>query len=46
MHEVAKKINRSEVLSFPCGHFDIYVGDVFEKSSTEQVEFLRRTVGS
>lgn len=44
VHEVAKRIRRSEVLSFPCGHFDIYVGEIFEKSSTEQVEFLRRVL--
>jgi pimeloyl-ACP methyl ester carboxylesterase len=46
VHEVAKKVYRSEVLSFPSGHFDIYVGDIFEKSSTEQVEFLRRSLAS
>ncbi|MBE7188521.1 alpha/beta hydrolase [Jatrophihabitans endophyticus] len=46
VHEVAKRIRRSEVLSFPCGHFDIYVGEVFEKSVTEQVEFLRRSLAT
>ncbi|MGI8677928.1 MAG: alpha/beta hydrolase [Jatrophihabitans sp.] len=44
VHEVARRVPRSEVLSFPVGHFDIYVGEVFEKSSTEQVEFLRRVL--
>ncbi len=44
VYEVAKRIRRSEVLSFPCGHFDIYLGDIFEKSSTEQVAFLRRAL--
>lgn len=44
VHEVVKRAPRAEVLSFPCGHFDIYVGEVFEKSSTEQVEFLRRVL--
>ncbi len=46
VHEVARILDGSaEVLSFPCGHFDIYVGEVFEKSVTEQVEFLRRVLG-
>lgn len=44
VHQVAKKAPRAEVLSFPCRHFDIYVGEVFEKSSTEQMEFLRRVL--
>lgn len=48
VHEVAKRLGgsgaRAEVLSFPCSHFDIYVGEIFEKSVTEQVEFLRRVL--
>jgi pimeloyl-ACP methyl ester carboxylesterase len=45
VHAVAAALgDRAEVLSFPCGHFDIYVDDVFEKSATEQTEFLRRTL--
>lgn len=45
VHAVAKALgDRAEVLSFPCGHFDIYVGEVFEKSATEQAEFLRRAL--
>ncbi len=44
VRQVAERAPRAEVLSFPCGHFDIYVGGVFEKSSTEQTEFLRRVL--
>ena len=44
VREVVSRAPRAEVLSFPVGHFDIYVGDVFEKSSTEQMEFLRRVL--
>jgi uncharacterized protein len=45
VYEVAKRIGpKAEVLSFPCGHFDIYVGEVFEKSVNEQTEFLRRVL--
>lgn len=43
VHAVTKKLGaRADVLSFPCGHFDIYGGEIFEKSVTEQTEFLRR----
>lgn len=34
----------SEVLELPCGHFDIYLGAMFERSVTAQVDFLRRTL--
>ena len=44
VRQVAERAPHAEVLSFPCGHFDIYVGDVFEKSSTEQTEFLARVL--
>ncbi|SHG20997.1 hypothetical protein SAMN05443575_1685 [Jatrophihabitans endophyticus] len=44
VHEVAARAPRAELLSFPCGHFDLYVGEVFEKSVVEQVEFLRRVL--
>jgi pimeloyl-ACP methyl ester carboxylesterase len=46
VRKVANKAPRSEMLSFPTGHFDIYIGDVFERSITAQVDFLRRHVGS
>lgn len=32
----------SEVLELECGHFDIYRGEMFERSVTAQVEFLTR----
>jgi dienelactone hydrolase len=32
---------RAEVRRYPIGHFDIYVGDDFERSVAHQVEFLR-----
>ncbi|MEO9140135.1 MAG: alpha/beta fold hydrolase [Jatrophihabitans sp.] len=44
VREVARRAPKAEVLSFPCGHFDIYVGEIFEKSCTEQVEFLCRVL--
>lgn len=36
--------DRAESLSFDCGHFDIYVGEVFQQSVSRQVEFLRRVL--
>ena len=45
VHEVARRIGaKAEVQSFDVGHFDIYVGEVFEKSVAAQVDFLRRTL--
>jgi uncharacterized protein len=45
VHHVARRIGApAEVLSLPCGHFEIYVGELFEKSVTEQAEFLRRVL--
>lgn len=34
----------SEVLELACGHFDIYTGEMFERSAAAQVEFLQRTL--
>lgn len=40
----AAKAPRAEVKTYPFGHFDIYVGDEFERAVTDQLEFLRRHV--
>lgn len=41
---VARKAGAgAETLELPCGHFDIYTGDMFERSAAAQVEFLTRT---
>jgi pimeloyl-ACP methyl ester carboxylesterase len=43
VREAARRVgSRAEVEAFDCGHFDIYVGDVFDKSVSRQVEFLVR----
>jgi len=34
----------AELLVLPSGHFDIYTGEMFERSATAQVEFLTRTL--
>lgn len=36
---------RREVKRYPVGHFDIYVGDVWEQAVGDQTEFLARTLG-
>lgn len=41
---VATLGDRAETLSFDCGHFDIYLGEIFEESVTRQVAFLRRVL--
>lgn len=40
VREAAHRMLHAETLSFDCNHFDIYVGEVFEKSVARQVEFL------
>lgn len=42
--EYAAQAPNSTVLRYPFGHFDIYVGDAFEKAIADQIEFLRREV--
>lgn len=39
---LAAKAPRGEVIRYPVGHFDIYVGDDFERAVTDQLEFLTR----
>lgn len=42
VHAVVERAGRlAETESFQCGHFDLYVGEVFEKSVARQVDFLR-----
>ena len=38
----AKLAPRGEVHRYPAGHFDVYVGDLFERVVADQVEFLGR----
>ena len=33
---------RGEVRRYPAGHFDVYVGELFERAVADQVEFLTR----
>lgn len=38
----AKRAPRAELIRYPFGHFEIYVGQGFERSSVDQLAFLRR----
>lgn len=41
---VAERAPRGELLAYPGGHFDFYVGDLFERVVSDQVGFLGRTL--
>jgi hypothetical protein len=41
--ETAKELEKyAEVKHYPIGHFDIYIGDDFEKSVSDQLEFFKK----
>ena len=40
--KAAARMPRAEVLHYPVGHFDVYVGPAFEQSVNDQLAFLRR----
>jgi uncharacterized protein len=40
--KMAERAPRGEVARFPIGHFEIYVGEHFERAVAVQTEFLRR----
>jgi dienelactone hydrolase len=40
--KAASKAPRAEVKRYPIGHFDIYVGEWFERAMADQTDFLRR----
>jgi cephalosporin-C deacetylase-like acetyl esterase len=43
---LARKLGkRAELKTYDIGHFDVYVGDGFARSSTDQLDFFRRTLG-
>jgi pimeloyl-ACP methyl ester carboxylesterase len=37
---------RAELRRYPIGHFDIYVGDDFERSVADQIDFLSRRIAA
>jgi fermentation-respiration switch protein FrsA (DUF1100 family) len=39
---VAARAPRGELVEYPGGHFDVYVGEPFERAVTDQIAFLER----
>ena len=44
MLAAVKRAPHGELKTFDCGHFDIYVGEIFERNVAEQVGFLTRVL--
>ena len=42
--KLAARGPRNEIKRYPIGHFDIYVGENFERAVADQTEFLVRTL--
>ena len=40
--ELAERAPRGELREYPGGHFDVYLGELFERVVGDQIEFLRR----
>src|SRR6266480_4519975 len=40
--KAANKAPRAEVKRYPIGHFDIYIGEWFERAVADQTDFLKR----
>lgn len=40
----ARQAPKGELVSYPIGHFDIYVGSAFQQAITDQLAFLRKHV--
>lgn len=43
---VARRAPRGELREYACGHFDIYDGEWFEQMVGDEIEFLRRHLGT
>jgi fermentation-respiration switch protein FrsA (DUF1100 family) len=42
--KAAERAPRGELIEYPGGHFDIYVGEPFERAVADQIDFLERVV--
>ncbi|HEX8959548.1 MAG TPA: hypothetical protein VF770_06965, partial [Solirubrobacterales bacterium] len=42
----AQRAPRGELRSYPGDHFDVYVGEPFERLVADQIDFLQRAVAS
>ena len=43
--EAAKSAPRGELIRYPLGHFDVYLGEAYERAVADQLEFLSRHLG-
>ena len=41
---MAQNAPRGEVVRYPIGHFDIYLGEAFERAVGDQLAFLERVL--
>lgn len=41
----ARRAPRGELRRYPGGHFDIYLGEAFERAVADQIDFLERALG-
>ncbi|CAG2141549.1 Quorum-quenching protein AidA [Cupriavidus yeoncheonensis] len=41
-HEAASRTPRAEVKTYPCGHFGLYMGPLWERAVADQTDFLVR----
>ena len=42
---IASLMNNVELRRYPVGHFDVYLGQLFEEISSAEAEFLQRHLG-
>ena len=42
VEKAAKKMAKAEVVRYPLGHFDVYFGNAFERSVSDQLTFLQK----
>ena len=42
--QMAQNAPRGEIVRYPIGHFDIYLGEAFERAVADQVAFLQRVL--
>ena len=42
--QMAQNAPRGELVRYPIGHFDIYLGDNFERAVADQTAFLQRVL--
>lgn len=40
----ARRAPRGEMISYDCGHFDVYVGEWFERAVADELAFFGRTL--